>query len=152
MIQVKVKVLKDMEFRNVLNSCNLVEGDICTLRFKNEADLNSHLDLGNFDMVLDDMVEERSIPIIHPTERGVAKNELHEILDLSGNLDKLTSVEPEAEEVPEEEMNFEEDLGERPETEVVEETEEVDIPEKDTEDEDEDRSRQRRGTGSFGRG
>ena len=149
MIQVKVKVLKDMEFRNVLNSCYLVEGDICTLQFKNKDDLNSHLVLGNFDMVLDGIVEERSIPIIHPTEEGVAKNELHEILDFSGNLDKLTVVEPEAEEDPEveeREIDFEEAPMEESETELVE------VPEKDVEDEDSDRSRQRRGTGAFGRG
>jgi len=123
MITRKVRALKDMDFKNELISLYLVEGEVKTLPFKNIDDLAAVLSLGNFKLVLEEMEEVKDIPVLHPSKEENPKNELLEVLDLTGHLDKLK----------------EEDVW----TEVDAEGSENEVA---------NTNRQRRGTGPFGRG
>ena len=123
MITRKVRALKDMDFKNELISLYLVEGEVKTLPFKNIDDLAAVLSLGNFELVLEEMEEVKDIPVLHPSKEENPKNELLEVLDLTGHLDKLK----------------EEDVW----TEVDAEGSENEVA---------NTNRQRRGTGPFGRG
>ena len=86
----KVRVLKDCDFKNGFTSKYLIEGEITIITFKNQEELDTHLKIGSFELVGEDVEERKEIPVLFKKDSSVpAENELLATLELTGNLDKL---------------------------------------------------------------
>jgi hypothetical protein len=90
MIVKKVKVLKDMNFRNALGSYMLTKDQIISIPFNNQNEYEAHYKLGHFQSIGEGVSEQIVIPIIRSAEN--IENPLLDQFELTGNLDKLKPV------------------------------------------------------------
>jgi len=102
MIKRKIRALDDFDFKNDLGFIPLIKGEIATIAFKNQQELDAHLLLGLMELAEEDALEGREIKVLHKKSSSIpAENELLSTLELTGNLDKLTeSSEEKREEKP----------------------------------------------------
>jgi hypothetical protein len=64
----KVRSLLDQTINTTIESRRLVEGEVATIRFKNEPQIEEYIAQGFIELVPNDMPEQKVIPIIGAPE------------------------------------------------------------------------------------
>ena len=90
MLEKKIRALSDFNFKNETGFWMLTRGDVTTISFKNEKDLEEHLNSGRLELVGEDVRMGKNIEILHKRNASiVSENELLSTLEYTGHLDKL---------------------------------------------------------------